>query len=88
MVTAEQFSFANFGFHGPYNTLLCTLFPADIDFSVFPRYRPNSEGAPVRNFLDVMYREKEVFILEHRPEMVEFSYESFLEIVREQCWLN
>ena len=37
----------------------------------------SSEGAPARNFLDVIYKEKLVFILEHRPEMVEFSYELF-----------
>jgi hypothetical protein len=53
-------------FHGPYNTLLYTLFPADTDFSVFPRYKPGSEDAPLRFFLDVLYKEKLVFMLEHR----------------------
>lgn len=61
-------------YHGPYNKLLCTLFPADTDFSVFPRYELSSEEAPVRFFLDVLYDNKPVFILEHRApqEMIRF----------------
>jgi hypothetical protein len=46
--------------------LLCTLFPVDTDFSVFPRYKPGSEEIPLRSFLDVLYKEKLVFMLEHR----------------------
>jgi hypothetical protein len=55
-------------YHGPYNKLLCTLFPADSDFSIFPRYELGSESevAAVRFFLDVLYDDKLVFILEHR----------------------
>ncbi|KAF8269232.1 hypothetical protein EI94DRAFT_1012561 [Lactarius quietus] len=32
------------GFHGPYNKLLCTLFPGDTDPTVVPRYERICEG--------------------------------------------
>ena len=54
--------------------LLHTLFPADTNFSVFPCYKPGTQGTPVRYFLDVLYKEKLVFILEHRADPVELSY--------------
>jgi hypothetical protein len=46
--------------------LLCTLFPVHTHFSVFPRYKPGSDEVPLRFFLDILYKEKLVFILEHR----------------------
>ena len=64
-------------YHGPYNKLLCTLFPGNTDYTVFPRYVPGSYESPAARFLfDVLYDDKPVFILEHRPPQY---FETFYE---------
>jgi hypothetical protein len=66
-------------FHGPYNKLLCTLFPVDNDFTVFPRYELDPEevessAATERFFFDVRYDNKTVFILEHKaPQELKYG---------------
>jgi hypothetical protein len=63
-------------FHGPYNKLLCTLFPADSDFIVCPRYETGSYESPEPRFLfDVLYDDKLVFMLEHKSPQA-FKYGS------------
>lgn len=55
------------GFHGPYNKLLSTLFPADSDFIICPRYETGPNESPYPRFMfDVLYDDKLVFILEHK----------------------
>ena len=54
-------------YHGPYNKLLCSLFPWDTDYTVCPRYEPGSYESGYPRFLfDVQYGDKLVFMLEHR----------------------
>jgi len=54
-------------FHGPYNKLLCSLFPANTDYSVFPHYDPGSFMSPnTQFFFDVLFDDKPVFILGHK----------------------
>jgi hypothetical protein len=64
-------------FHGPYNKLLCTLFPVDTDFTVFPRYEPfdpESSAAKELFLFDVLYDDKLVFILEHKtPQDIKYG---------------
>lgn len=64
------------GFHGLYNKLLYTLFPADSDFIVCPRYETGSYESPdPRSLFDVLHDDKLVFMLEHKPPY-EFKYGS------------
>ena len=62
-------------FHGPYNKLLCSLFPGDTDYTVCPRYEPGSYESNYPRFLfDVEYGDKLVFMLEHRaPHDLQFA---------------
>jgi len=62
-------------YHGPYNKLLCTLFPGGTDYTVFPRYEPGSDSPATRFLFDVLYDDKPVFMLEHRPPQ-DFPYGS------------
>ncbi|KAH9170956.1 hypothetical protein EDB89DRAFT_1853036 [Lactarius sanguifluus] len=63
-------------FHGPYNKLLYSLFPADTDFTVFPRFVPERDSAPLRRFLyEVHFDERPVFLLElKRPGDLRYSF--------------
>lgn len=52
-------------FHGPYNKILYSLFPADTDFTVFPRFVPDRDSAPLRRFgYEVQFDDRPVFLLE------------------------
>ena len=52
-------------FHGPYNKLLYTLFPAESDFTVVPQYLPGSrESADFIVMFEVLLVDKPVLILE------------------------
>lgn len=52
-------------FHGPYNKLLYTLFPADSDFTVVPHYLPGSrESADFIVMFEVLLEDKPVLVLE------------------------
>src|SRR6266404_679504 len=54
-------------FLGPYNKLLCTLFPVDTKFIVWPRLVPNTREEPAPRFLhEVRFEDKPVFVLELR----------------------
>ena len=56
-------------FHGPYNKLLYTLFPADSDFTVVPQYlKPSSRDSVdfIVSF-EVLLQNYPVFVLELRP---------------------
>ncbi|KAF8509082.1 hypothetical protein BU17DRAFT_56381 [Hysterangium stoloniferum] len=48
--------------YGPYNKLLCTLFPLDTDFTVVPQYKCKESGKIV-DFV-VTHKKKPVFIFE------------------------
>lgn len=53
-------------FHGPYNKLLYTLFPADSDFTVVPRYLEHN-SPKTSDFIvtfEVSIDNKPIFILE------------------------
>jgi hypothetical protein len=52
-------------YHGPYNKLLYTLFPAETDFTVVPQYLPgSSESADFIVMFEVLLVDKPVLILE------------------------
>ena len=52
-------------FHGPYNKLLYTLFPADSEFTVVPQYLPGScESAGFIVMFEVWLADKPVLVLE------------------------
>ena len=61
-------------FHGPYNQLLCTLFPVDDSsgFTVYYQYEPvyeeemDSVGVPEKFWFEVRYRDNPVFVMEHK----------------------
>ncbi|KAH9032631.1 hypothetical protein EDB84DRAFT_133019 [Lactarius hengduanensis] len=62
-------------FHGPYNKILYSLFPADTDFTVFPRFVPDRDSAPLRRFgYEVRLDDRPVFLLElKRPGDLRYS---------------
>ena len=52
-------------FHGPYNKLLCHLFPVDTEFTVVPQYLPGSrESGDFTIMFEVLFEDKPVFVLE------------------------
>ena len=65
-------------FSGPYNKLLCTLFPVDTDYTVAPRYVPGPhKSAPLGRFwYEVLFGDnKPVFVLElKRPGDLRYSF--------------
>jgi len=64
-------------FHGPYNKLLCTLFPGNTDFTVFPRYEQGSFESPNPRYLfDVLHDDRLAFMLEYKaPRYYQFGSE-------------
>ncbi|KZT03151.1 uncharacterized protein LAESUDRAFT_660259 [Laetiporus sulphureus 93-53] len=56
-------------YYGPYNKLLCTLFPPDSDFIVSPNYLPgNVDGAAgVIISFEITLRQHPVLVLEVKP---------------------
>jgi hypothetical protein len=56
-------------FHGPYNRLLYTLFPADTLFTVVPQYMPKNarESTDYIVMFEVLLEDKPVFILGLKP---------------------
>ena len=55
-------------FQGPYNKLLSFLFPVDSDFTVVPRYMPDSRvAADFIVMFEVYFGNKPVLILELKP---------------------
>src|SRR6266404_542270 len=63
-------------FFGPYNKLLCTLFPVNTKFVVCPRLEEGSRQVPGPRFLqEVLFEDKPVLILEVRmPGICSFPY--------------
>ncbi|TFK57236.1 hypothetical protein OE88DRAFT_1650873 [Heliocybe sulcata] len=58
-------------YYGPYNKLLCTVFPPDTDFTVVPQYMPilddlNSAANCLAMF-EVQFADKPVFAVELKP---------------------
>ena len=52
-------------FHGPYNKLLYTLFPANTAFTVVPQFMPASrESADFLIYFEVMLEDRPVLIVE------------------------
>jgi hypothetical protein len=52
-------------FHGAYNNLLYTLFPADSAFTVVPQYVPASrESTHFLIYFEVMFEDRPVLIVE------------------------
>ncbi len=52
-------------FHGPYNKLLYTLFPANTAFTVVPQFMPTSrESADFLIYFEVMLEDRPVLIVE------------------------
>jgi hypothetical protein len=56
-------------YYGPYNKLLCTLFPADSDFIVSPNYMPGNyeEGADFIVSFEVNLCQHPVLIVQVKP---------------------
>ncbi|KAH9023583.1 hypothetical protein EDB83DRAFT_1989775 [Lactarius deliciosus] len=83
-------------FHGPYNKLLYSLFPADTDFTVFPHFVPDRGSAPLRRFFyEVQFDDRPVFLLElKRPGDLRYSFKrreadqqirESMEALRDEC---